>query len=202
MDLKTRLTKKYGSFFLRFRLPFKKTFSASILLYNSPDTWTRGYSARTENGQYVLFLDYDNLDLSAVVGELKYLQKRFSLSDCFVFRTDRENSFHAVCLDTFPLVEAYSILKETSCDFAFINSIKRLKTKEWVLRLTGKGGRGAPNFLLRLPGKGKRVKSSAHAEFLRSLEIDVPKKGRWDKCGRLTIIDYTTANRVEGERFI
>lgn len=198
MEFKTKKTDKYVSVFLRFRLPFfKKTFSNSLIFYNAPEHWVRGYSSRTEAGRYVLFQDYDNLELSAVIGELKYLQERFKISDYFIFKLDRDNSFHAVCLDTFSLAGAYSILKETSCDFAFINSIKRLKTKEWILRLTGKGDRGAPKYLMTIPANSRLVRSTAHADFLRSLGVKVPRGGQWDGCKRLTIVDYNTANRVE-----
>lgn len=197
MEFKTKKTDKYASFFLRFRVPFfKKTFSSSIIVYNPPETWVRGYSARTERGEYVLFADYDNLELAAVVSELKFLQKKHGLSDFFIFKTDRDNSFHAVCLDCLSMGEAYSILKETSCDFAFINSIKRLKTREWVLRLTKKGCREAPAYLLTLPAKGARARSSAHSEFLRSIGIKMSRSGKWDGCHKLAIVDYNTSNRV------
>lgn len=198
MKIETTSNEKYFSLFIRFKIPFtKKTFRQHFLLYNSPETWVRGYSSRTMNGRYVLFHDYDELDLSTLEQELKYLQNRFKLSDYYVFELDRDNSFHAVCLDTFSLSEAYSIQKQSSCDKAFINSIKRLKTCEWVLRIGKKGEREAPKYVKTIKSDfNNHVKSTAHAEFLRKWGIKVSKKGEWDKSKILSIIEYDTANRT------
>lgn len=167
------------------------------MLYKTPDVWVHGYSSRTQKGKYVLFHDYDNLTWTDVKNELKFLQKRFNLSDYFVFELDRENSFHAVCLDALTLNEAYEIQRATSCDLAFIHSIKNLKTKEWVLRISEKGKRSFPEWLTTIKCKGNRVKSSAHADFLRKMGIKVSKKGTWDNCKKISLIKYNTFNRVD-----
>jgi hypothetical protein len=162
-----------------------------------------GYSSRTEKGRYVLFHDYDNLDLPSIMAELSYLQKRFHLSNYYIFKLDRENSFHAVCLDTFALNEAYEIQKQTSCDLAFVHSIKNLQTREWILRIGKKGTREAPKFATVVLSKfDEREKSFAHKEFLA--KFGVPKSylsaGQlWDGCQNLALVDYNTANRIEKE---
>jgi len=197
MKLETKSGVNFKSFFLKFKIPFfEKSFNAKFLFYNTPKTWVLGYSSRTDQGKYVLFHDFDSLNWTDIIQELKFLQKTFNLSDYFVFELDRENSFHAVCLDTFTLIEAYEIQKTTSCDLAFVHSIKNLKTKEWVLRISEKGKRAGPNWITTLKSKGNRVKSSAHASFLRKIGITVPKKGRWDNCKKLGLVKYNTSNRV------
>lgn len=170
--------------------------------YDSPNSWVVGWSSRTQQGKYVLFQDYDDLELKDVVEELHFLQNRFNLSEYYVFELpDRKNSYHAVCLNTFPINRAYDILKHSSCDTAFINSVSALRSKEWILRLGGKGNRCPPKYLFQVvPLKeSKRQKSSAHATLLRKMLIDVPKTGEWDECKKLSIVKYNTANRTLGE---
>jgi len=198
MKIESKKGSNFSSFFVSFGLPFiKKKFNFRAALYNSPDTWVSGYSSRTEQGKYVLFHDYDSLELRDVLSELKALQKFFCLSDYFVFELDRKNSFHAVCLDTFSLAEAYKIQKATSSDLAFIHSIKNLRTKEWILRFGNKGDRAAPNFKTRIASMyDLNIKSTAHAEFLRKLNVPIKKTGKWDKCKTLSLIKYNTANRT------
>jgi len=201
MKIESKKGNNFSSFFVSFGLPFiKKKFNFRIALYNSPDTWVLGYSSRTDQGKYVLFHDYDSLRLSDILEELNFLQKKHKLSDYYIFKLDRENSFHAVCLDTFSLSEAYEIQKETSSDLAFIHSIKNLRTKEWILRFAKKGDRAAPEFHTRLISPfRKHIKSFAHAEFLRKLGVPVQKIGYWDNCKNLHLVKYNTANRI-GEK--
>jgi hypothetical protein len=203
MKFETRKTENYNSVFVSFKVPFvNKTFRHHTIFYNTPNAWVHGYSSRTEKARYVLFHDFDNLDLQSIGQECRYLQKRFKLSSYHIFKLDRDNSFHAVCLDTFSLAEAYEIQKETSCDLAFIHSIKNLQTKEWVLRIGGKGNRAPPKYYLSIPSvHDLHVKSSAHADFL--IKYGVPKEfirgKKWDGCKNLLLVDYDTANRIEKE---
>jgi len=204
MKLETKKTDNYSSVFWSFKIPFvKRTFRFHTILYKTPDEWVHGYSSRTEQGRYVLFQDYDNLDLEAIEQELKYLQMRFKLSDYYIFELDRENSYHAVCTDTFPMVKAYEILKETSCDTAFIHSIKRLQTKEWILRWHKKGERAAPKYLKTIESRYRNhLKSTAHANFLKMLgvPIKVTSGKGFDNCEKLGFVDYDTANRTRGKK--
>lgn len=198
MKFESKNTENYFSFFFKVKIPFiSRSVNLNFLFYKTPETWVYGYSSRTEQGKYVLFHDYDNLCLSDVVQELKFLQKQFNLSDYFVFELDRANSFHAVCLDTFSLNEAYEIQKATSSDLAFINSIKILKTREWVLRLSEKGQRSPPKYIKTIKSIGNRVKSTAHAELLRKMHIRVSNSGSWDACKKLSLVKYNTFNRVD-----
>lgn len=201
MKFETKATDKYASVFFKIRLPFGKTFHLHSILFNSPDTYVLGYSSRTLNGRYVLFMDYDNLELPTVVEELKYLQNKFKLSEFYVFSTGREGAYHAVCLDVMPMQEAYEILKQSSCDLSFIHAIKNLEYREWVLRIGTKGERSPPKFWLAVPSKHhERMRSSAHAAFIRKMfrvRIQYPKLSPWDKLKNLGVVKYNTANRVK-----
>jgi hypothetical protein len=203
MKLETKRTDNYISFFLSVKIPFfNKTFRHHTILYASPDAWVHGYSSRTFAGKYVLFHDYDNLELNDVVEELKFLQKEFGLSDYYIFKLDRENSFHAVCLDTFNISKAYDIQKATSSDLAFIHSIKNLQTKEWILRIGGKGNRNAPKFLMSINSKNNdlHLKSSAHKDFLIKyfgVSKEFFKGKKWDNGKKLGLVKYNTGNRIK-----
>lgn len=202
MKFETKKAENYNSLFISFEIPFtKQTFRFHTMLYASPKDWVHGYSSRTENGQYVLFMDYDSLDFQAIKSEAIYLQKKFKLSNFYIFKLDRENSFHAVCLDKFPISEAYEILKQTSCDQAFIHAIKRLQSREWILRIGKKGNRAVPVFLgcIKSNYEDYHYKSNAHKEFLEKAGVD--KKyfagKKWDKSTKLSLVDYTTSNRIK-----
>ena len=198
MIFETRFTEKFSQLTFKCKIPFiKRDFQINSVLYKRPDQWVTGWSSRTEQGRYVLFHDYDNLKLQDIIPELKFLQEKFHLSEYYVFELDRENSYHAVCIDTFSLKEAFEIQQTTSCDYAFIRSVKDLHSKEWILRLSGKGNRKAPRFLCTVesPNCG-HIKSTAHAGFLKKIGINVNLDGKFDGCQKLGIIRYNTANRT------
>lgn len=199
MKFELKRRENYSSLFASIKIPFiPKTIKASVMFYNTPESWVHGYSSRTKSGRYVLFHDYDSLNLQDVIEELKWLQEKFGLSDYHVFELDREESFHAVCLDTLSLAEAYSVQKQTSCDLAFIHSIKTLKTREWILRWGKKGNRSPTKYLLTVKSKHDcRVKSLAHALFLRKLGVKVEGRGKWDGEKEIGFVRYNTANRVK-----
>lgn len=203
MKLETKNNSKYFSFFFSFKIPFfKKVFRIHSLLYNDPETWVFGYSSRCNDGKYVLLMDYDDLNVNDIIEELKFLQKKHDLSAFYVFKLpDRENSYHAVCLDKLPLFDCWNILKESSCDLAFINAIKNLRSREWILRFGKKGNRDFPIFFLKIPSKNNKYeKSRAHALFLEkffNLEFNINKG--FDCFDEIGIIKYNTANRTEKE---
>ena len=199
MLFETRFTDKFSQVSFKCKIPFvKRDFQFNIVLYKHPDKWVVGWSSRTEQGRYVLFHDYDNLQLEDIVPELQFLQEKFHLSDYYVFElSDRKNSYHAVCLDTFSLREAFDIQQTTSCDLAFIRAVKDLHSKEWILRLGRKGNRSSPTYIQTIKSPYNRhIKSSAHAGLLQKMGILVDKTGTWDNCKNLSIIRYTTANRT------
>ena len=199
MKLELLRRENHVSGFFELKIPFvNKKFRIHSMLYNSPNAWVHGYSSRTQFGQYVLFHDYDNLDEEAIVQELEFLQDKFVLGDYYLFKLDRENSFHAVCIDTFSIRDAYNIQQATSGDLAFIHSIKNLQTKEWILRWGKKGSRDEPIYLKTIKSKHDlHIKSSAHANFLKKLGVKINvNKGFWDKGQVLAFVDYNSANRT------
>lgn len=198
MKFETKKAENYSSVFFRINLPFtNKVFRIYSLLYNKPNAWVHGYSARCEDSRFVLFMDYDNMPFEDLKNELKYLQKKYFLGDFIVFKLDRENSYHAVCLDKFSMIEVYEILKDSSTDIAFTNSVKNLQSKSWVLRWAEKGERDAPKFACTLFSKfRKREQSNAHKLFLKKLLVPIRNKGKWDKFSKIQVVIYDTFNRI------
>jgi hypothetical protein len=98
------------------------------------------------------------------------------------------------------MLEAYNILKDSSTDMAFTNSIKNLQTRAWVLRWAEKGERNAPKYNSTLSSKfRKREQSKAHRLFIEKLGVPVEDRGRWDKFNQIQMVKYDTANRIVKE---
>lgn len=201
MKIETKKSENYSSVFFRINLPFtNKVFRIYSLLYNKPNAWVHGYSARCEDSRFVLFMDFDSMPYVDLINELQFLQNKYHLGDFIIFKLDREDSFHAVCLDKFSMIEVYEILKDSSVDFAFTNSIKNLQTRAWVLRWGDKGSREAPKYQSTLFGKfRKREQSNAHRLFIEKLGVPVEDRGRWDKFTQIQMVKYDTANRIVKE---
>lgn len=65
-----------------------------------------GYTNLASHGFYLPFFDYDIKDFSTVYEELLFIQKKFMLSNIYVYYS--ENGFNALSLDKLP----FNILKE------------------------------------------------------------------------------------------
>jgi hypothetical protein len=202
LKFETSSGNNFNQLLISFKIPFcEKEIYFRTQIVPTPKAYVVGYSSRTENGKYVLFHDYDNLTLKEVLEDLEYLQKRFKLSNYYIFKSlDKINSFHAVCLDLFTLGEAYDIQKASSCDLAFINSPRNLRSKEWILRLGKKGDRQPIKLYSWLTtDNNQRVKSQAHKDFLLN-HFAVPNflfEGKFDGCKNIGLVVYNTANRLE-----
>ena len=191
---------KMKQFELKFGIPFvQRTFRTIIQLYESPNTWTSGMSSVCKDGRHVLFFDYDKIgDLKRIEDELKFIQDYYNLSHAYIFQTGDEN-FHAVILDKHSLRDTFEILKNTNVDHAFVNSIKFLRGREWILRIAEKGNRPKPVFVKVLKSKYASYEvSTAHKLFLQKY-YSVPKlKYKFeDNITEIPLVNYNTGNRVE-----
>lgn len=185
---------------LKFTIPIiNRTFRTLFQLYRTPDTWTSGVSSVCENGQHVLFFDYDKVeDLARVENEIRFIQHEFCLSHAYVFATD-SNNFHVIILDKHSLRETFNIIKETNVDFAFLTSIKLLKGREWVLRIAEKGNRPKPAFIkvLKSIHQQKEI-STAHKLFLQKYYgVNKLKYKFEDNTNVIPLLNYNTGNRVK-----
>jgi len=166
----------------------------------TPKVRTGGKSSRIPNTIYhILPFDYDCIDEQALEMELKALIEEFELGNIHIFRMpDRENAYHAVCLDYFLLSEVKAITMSSSCDIAFVLAPRYDKFRNWVLRDFEKGDRKRPIFHKTIisPYEGKRKQSQAHALFLNTMygcEIELSNP---DDNTTLLFETYLTANRT------
>lgn len=199
-DVRIKDTAKVKQAMLSFSIPFTgKTLRFTLQFYKSPETWARGISARCKDGRYVVFLDYDKMEQKQVEDEITYLQAHFLLGDAFIFECDRDGSYHAIIPDKLPLSKVYDVLKESSVEWAYRESVKLVRGHEWVLRTSGKGKRNKPVFLRLIPSlHNSRVKSTAHMEYM-SRYYNTPriKYVAEDNITEIAEIDYTTGNRTD-----
>lgn len=198
MKLEIRLNK----FYFTCGIPLiNKTFTLSSLISNRINTEVLGYGSRTKSGRHVLFFDYDSnkgLTLEEISNELNYLQDKYKLSEFYFFKCS-EGSYHIVCLDSFSLFEAWTIIKESSCDYAFKNAVKFYQGRQWILRIGTKGERNPPKFIGYLKSKyDEHIISNAHQRtlinYFKAPEI---KHKQTDKLKEHSFIKYFTGSRVK-----
>lgn len=200
MQFEIKTTPKVKQLRVEFFIPFtKKTFRTIWQFYRTPDTWSVGQTSRCQDGRHVLFFDYDHIGLKEIEDELKYLQETFLLSHAYIFENDQDKSYHAVILDKFSLKEAHSILKESNVEWAYLESVRFTRGREWVLRIDKKGKRKAPIFLKVLKSKFvEREISKAHKLFLQKwFKAPKFKYFKQDKSTVIPLVNYNTGNRVD-----
>ncbi len=132
---------------LSFKIINEKVFNISFLIVKKPDQETHGITSRCYGGAHVLFFDYDGLEFEEMIEELDFLIQEFQLSTFYLFKNDREKSFHAICLDKFSLYEAIDIISRTSADKGFKKAPILFKQKRWILRVLPKNKRKKPEFI-------------------------------------------------------
>lgn len=202
MDFRVTTDFKVKQISLAFRIPFtKQTNRFSWQIYRDPNAWCVGIGSQCKDGRHVLFFDYDGKELKQVLGDLKFLQEIFKLSNAYVFQLDRPDSFHAIILDKFSVLEAYKILKEANSDWGHKESVKKVRGHEWLLRSGPKGARDRPIWRGTLISKHQlREVSTAHKRFIE-INYSVPKikYKKEDNIKEVPVIDYNTGNRVDME---
>lgn len=105
-----------------------------------------GFSNRTQDGRYVVFLDFDNFKLSWLLDEVARLMAWFDLSHFFIFQSGKKG-YHAVCLDIVSYSTYKEILNSCSVDPSFRTVPINASYKSWILRTGAKKNRNPPKFL-------------------------------------------------------
>ena len=134
-----------------------------------------GYTNRCQDGSYVIFLDYDNIEYEWLINEINYLQEMYRLGDFYIFSSS-ENCFHVVCLDKVPLEYYLKILRSSSVDPNYINVPLYSGRKIWTLRVTdktsdkriGKNKKGIIDFKAVVVGSSIFKQSKAHTVFVEN----------------------------------
>jgi hypothetical protein len=162
---------------------------------------TAGISARIKyTTEFVVFMEFDNVEDSRLVEELIYLQELFHLGDFYVFKTSQFGR-HCVCLDRLQLRNALAVLNNSTCDAMFKRGIRINEYRTWVLRGLGKGERKKPQFAYVIESEynGKQLQSQAHSEFLQQYYGAPVRLVNPDGNHELEIQGYKTASKTSSK---
>lgn len=140
--------------------------NASIKYYKQHTI--KGISNRTKDGMYVLFIEYDHLELKDIINELIRLQKSFHLSDFYIFKSNKGNNYHTYCFDKLMYREFRPIIEQTTTDKNWYVYPLRYGTKKWVLRLTEKFGFKPKHIYTLKSPYHIREKSTPHLQLISS----------------------------------
>ena len=157
-------------------------------------TWTGGTHNRTEDGMYVLYLDYDRLFIDEIERELQRLHDMFDIGTCLLFNSS-DTGVHVVSLCKFSAKEYLRIVNHSSCDVAFKNVPVFSTRPVWVLRFEGKGKTPRPKYLNTLEFESDKECSLAHYKFFSTLypEAKIKKPTNSDKHTIIGVVEYATA---------
>lgn len=157
-----------------------------------------GVGNRCKNGQYVLFLDYDDTPLEWVEEELLLLQKRFEflLGDAYLFKT--KNGIHVIFLEKHHLGRIIQMMDMTSCDKNYKTVPLLYARKVWVLRQSEKKGEDI-RYLGKLSSPSTWDRSKAHALYLEQFckvpHTDLVLNGALDDQDTVTMGYYHITER-------
>ena len=175
-------------------------FNISILATRKPDKQTVGITSRCVGGKHVILLDFDGLKIEEIEEELDFLIQEFQLSDFYIFKNDRPDSYHAVCLDKFSLYEAIDIISRTSADKGFKKAPILFKQRRWVLRITTKGKRKKPKLhgWIESPYNVYET-STAHRKFLEAnYNMKITPYAHEDGIKKFVeICEYNTGSKID-----
>jgi hypothetical protein len=174
-------------------------FGKIISLKISPDLSTAKTIGIRNNaqGQYIIFLDYDNIILASLFDEIKYLQKKYELSNFYILKSSqKENSYHCICLDKINYQTLRNIINETSCDEQYKTMPISLE-HSWVLRILPKNKSLMPKLIKIIKSPyNKRNKSLAHYLFLKYHHGIKNKPTNLDNNKKLRLVDYQTISYI------
>ena len=140
---------------------------------------------------YIIYLDYDGLELDWITAELMEMQELFGLSHFYVFETN--HGYHAVCFDKVSLLTYVEVLKNSSADINFIDVPLKYGKKVWTLRWSEKDGE-KPKFVRAvLSTRCNRNKSKAHIDFVEKMYPELIGKidrEAQDKSDKIILSNY------------
>lgn len=171
-----------------------------------PDMHTGGWTNRTEDFKFILFLDFDNTLFWQVQTQLEFLMERFDLSCFYVFQTESKidsngeeyGGYNCVCLTKKRFFEIFEIQNETTCDQAHKQLPKIYRFHSHVLRNLPKGKKGRPEFKCIIGDTNKEYNqpiSTAHLNLMNQMySIPQIKYSNPDNYTNLWLAEYSTAS--------
>lgn len=174
----------------------------SISIIRAPFLVT-GVSSRTKDNKDIIFMDYDNVDLSLVKSDFTMIQEMFNLPPGYLLTTkikkkngEDYGNFHVIVLLKKTPMEIYDMLKHTHMDANYLDSPIRNRQRCLVLRISKKGKKAPPKYLGMI-GEIKNLDqeiSTAHKRFLSGLHKKIihPKYTKEDGLKKIFLQDYET----------
>lgn len=151
----------------------------------------KGVYSLCENGQHILLLDYDNLELQQIYAEIKSLQTNFSLSTFYIFETSPQH-YYTVCLDKISIDEYEQIMRWTNCDPNFRKGYNYNRMNSFVFRTSPKSDTKKIKYLEKIQNLSPRIKSKAHKLFLETVYRAKIEDKNFDNSTRLFTCEYVT----------
>lgn len=183
-----------------------------IAMYKRPVILTQGITNETQDGMYVPFIDYDQINQEKVIQEAKRLIRLWNFSGFVILATSEEltkdgmayGNYHLVGFDKIRYHDHLDMLYDTCCDRNFIKVPRFFRFKHWVLRIAPKCDektwsvlKKKPYIIGWIPGEqsGRYEQSYGHYEFMRKYYGLKPLKLSWDKATAIQMIRYNTTHR-------
>ncbi len=148
-----------------------KVGSIYVKIYDPLDEHVLGIRNITNDGMYVVFLDYDDMELDQVEKEIRLLQEVHVLHTAYVFESSFGNH-QVIFLDKIYGMNIVSkILESSSCDAEYWRSSLKTsaKRRELVLRVSRKGVKEKPKLVrvIDVNTTPKYLLSRAHYDWVR-----------------------------------
>lgn len=177
-------------------------------LIKRPGLSVKGLTSRCKDGKHVLLLDYDGVAPERVDEDIKNLSPH--CSHFFVFKTKettdalgKYGNYHVICTDKFDFGKIVELQGMTHTDAKHKKMINNTRYRAWVLRVTPKGRRGAPEFVKFVKGTKSTFsteQSSGHLHFINIYHEEALKRKlaytsfNGDGCFEVTLTDYHTSS--------
>jgi hypothetical protein len=196
---------KYG---LKIKCYTQNGYIVKFEAFKSPELTTIGISNLTQDGRYVLFMDYDDIREEDLQIEINRMIRDYGISHFLILKTSKMG-YHVISFDKFKLSHIKNILNNSLCDYSYKN-IPLKSDKGYILRifekrdLDGRIVKEKPQFhnlKINMDLLSEREKSRAHYELYCLLFKEVRALGNikafadnLDSYHTVKVVKYGTSN--------
>lgn len=136
-----------------------KLFGVRVTIAAARMIHVAGVNSTLADGKHILMWDFDEVDYNTVEKELKDAQKRYNLSNIYIFQTSASH-YCAYCFKRCTLLQAINII--SSCPSVDVTFVKYgLYREKFTLRIGEKGKKPRP-----------RLFNMLHSEVKEDVTID------------------------------
>lgn len=149
-----------------------------------------GMQSSTQDGNHVLFLDFDKTTKNKVSTTCRRLQHDWGLGNFYIFRSSRRN-YHAVCLDKMTFGKCADIqISLGMWKYLYFAALR----KKWIIRLSPKEDKQT-EFIKCLQNGSHKKTSRAHYKMLNFFFPNIPKPNNMDNSKSLQHDIYTSVRK-------